>query len=121
MSLIRDDDGDPQFQVAIIEDVTDGTGCRAGCAYQATHDPLTGLPNRTLFFDRLDERWPTPTPGARVGLCLLDLDGFKVDQRHARAPVGDRLLTAVADRLDAGAVAARATWWPGSAATSSSC
>ncbi|OEV24540.1 hypothetical protein AN219_26050, partial [Streptomyces nanshensis] len=45
--------------------------------YEATHDELTGLPNRTLFAERLD-RILTPGNGvARFGLCYLDIDGFK--------------------------------------------
>ncbi len=67
--------------------------------HQALHDPLTGLPNRTLFFDRLGAA--LADPDTRVGLCYLDLDGFKVVNDTLGHDVGDRLLQAVAGRLDA--------------------
>ena len=63
----------------------------------ATHDPLTGLPNRTLFAERLDEL----TPGARVGVCCLDIDRFAAVNGALGHEIGDRLLEAVADRLRA--------------------
>lgn len=79
--------------------------------HQATHDPLTGLPNRTAVFTRLSAAL-SADPGAQVGLCYLDLDGFKgVNDSHGHA-AGDQLLTAVAGRFgrvarEHGAVAAR--------------
>ena len=79
--------------------------------HQATHDPLTGLPNRAAAFGRLSAAL-TGGFGARVGLCYLDLDGFKaINDRHGHA-AGDQLLVAVAERIGQvarahGAVAAR--------------
>jgi len=65
--------------------------------HQATHDPLTQLPNRTLFLDELTR---VLSDGAdRVGICYLDLDGFKVVNDSLGHDVGDRLLVAVANRL----------------------
>jgi len=103
VSLIRGRDGTPQFQAAIIEDVTDQRRLNERLAYEATHDPLTGLPNRALFLSRLAEALADPTPDARVGLCLLDLDSFKVINDSLGHVVGDQLLTAVADRLSGAA------------------
>ncbi|MFL6128771.1 MAG: putative bifunctional diguanylate cyclase/phosphodiesterase [Mycobacteriales bacterium] len=99
VSLIRGDDGTPRYQAAIIEDVTDRHRLSERLAYEATHDPLTDLPNRALFLSRLTDALADRTPGARVGLCLLDLDSFKVINDSLGHTVGDRLLTAVADRL----------------------
>jgi diguanylate cyclase (GGDEF)-like protein len=79
--------------------------------HQATHDPLTGLPNRAAVFGRLSAAL-TRGRAARVGLCYMDLDGFKaVNDRHGHA-AGDQLLVAVAQRIGRvarahGAVAAR--------------
>jgi len=66
--------------------------------HQATHDPLTGLPNRAAAFDRLSAAL-IANSGTRVGLCYLDLDGFKeVNDRHGHN-AGDRLLVEVAQRI----------------------
>ena len=66
--------------------------------YQATHDPLTGLPNRAAVFDRLSATLAAG-PGTRAGLCYLDLDGFKgINDRYGHE-AGDELLVAVASRI----------------------
>jgi diguanylate cyclase (GGDEF)-like protein/PAS domain S-box-containing protein len=72
----------------------------ARMAHLAQHDPLTGLPNRLLFLDRLRQG----LRGARgqprgLGLIFIDLDHFKrINDEHGHA-VGDALLCAVAERL----------------------
>jgi len=69
--------------------------------YAATHCPLTGLANRALFADRLARLFLRPPDGARLGVCFVDLDGFKaVNDAHGHQ-IGDQLLIAVADRLRA--------------------
>ena len=54
LSLVRDPDGHPQYVVAMIENITDRYHLQNDLRHQARHDPLTGLPNRTVFFQHLD-------------------------------------------------------------------
>ncbi|HYH59479.1 MAG TPA: EAL domain-containing protein [Thermoleophilaceae bacterium] len=73
---------------------------RAQLAHQALHDPLTALPNRTLFRDRCSQALAgigRTTTG--VGVLFIDLDGFKLANDSMGHAAGDRLLVEVADRL----------------------
>ncbi|MFB9234349.1 putative bifunctional diguanylate cyclase/phosphodiesterase [Plantactinospora siamensis] len=99
VSLIRYDDGRPRYTVAMIEDITERQELQQRLRFQALHDPLTGLPNRTLFFERLDALVATAGPDALVGVCFLDLDGFKSVNDTLGHGIGDRLLVVVAQRL----------------------
>jgi diguanylate cyclase len=68
--------------------------------HQANHDPLTSLPNRALFTERLDQAFAGAAAGCRrLGVCFIDLDGFKVVNDTLGHHIGDQLLTAVAKRL----------------------
>ncbi|GAA2716699.1 putative bifunctional diguanylate cyclase/phosphodiesterase [Micromonospora olivasterospora] len=99
VSLIRHDDGRPRFTVAVIEDVTDRHELQQRLRFQALHDPLTGLPNRTLFFETLGQVLGHAGPDDRIGVCFLDLDGFKAVNDSLGHDLGDRLLTVIARRL----------------------
>ncbi|MFR9730431.1 putative bifunctional diguanylate cyclase/phosphodiesterase [Saccharopolyspora sp. MS10] len=99
VSLVRGEDGMPLYQVAMVEDVTERKLLQDRLRYQAMHDPLTGLPNRALFMDRLTSAMRSRRSGDRVALCYMDLDGFKVINDSLGHHVGDDLLVAVAERL----------------------
>jgi diguanylate cyclase (GGDEF)-like protein/PAS domain S-box-containing protein len=93
-------EGDPPHVVSIVEDITDRKALEAALVHRSLHDPLTGLPNRILFSDRLHHalergrRERTPT-----SLLGIDLDGFKQINDQYGHPVGDEVLVAVAERL----------------------
>ncbi len=65
----------------------------------AGHDPLTHLPNRRQFFDRLKAAMEAEAGGSRVGVYFLDLDNFKNINDSMGHVFGDRVLQSVADRL----------------------
>ncbi|PWW50890.1 diguanylate cyclase/phosphodiesterase with PAS/PAC sensor(s) [Actinokineospora spheciospongiae] len=99
VSLVRDEVGVPQFLVAMAEDVTERHQLQQRLRHQADHDPLTGLANRALFAERLATAFARGDDH-RVGLCYLDLDGFKVINDSLGHDIGDELLVAIAARLD---------------------
>ncbi|MFN2495854.1 MAG: putative bifunctional diguanylate cyclase/phosphodiesterase [Pseudonocardiaceae bacterium] len=99
VSLVRDETGAPAYQVAMLEDVSERHRLQARLEYQAYHDPLTGLPNRALVSDRLAQVFAAPAGLRRIGLCYLDLDGFKVVNDSLGHDLGDQLLMTVASRL----------------------
>lgn len=101
VTLIRDEAGRPRYQVALMEDITERRLVDDRLRYQATHDPLTGLGNRALFFERLAEAFEHTSERTRIGLCFLDLDGFKAVNDSLGHEAGDRLLIAVAERFAA--------------------
>ncbi|GAA3008361.1 putative bifunctional diguanylate cyclase/phosphodiesterase [Actinokineospora diospyrosa] len=100
VSLVRDELGAPQYLVGMLEDITDRHLLEERLRHQANHDPLTGLGNRALFTERLNAAF-TRGGDTRVGVCYLDLDGFKVINDSLGHDIGDDLLVAVAARLDA--------------------
>jgi diguanylate cyclase (GGDEF)-like protein len=69
--------------------------------HQAFHDGLTGLPNRTLYAQRLEEMLAVATPGRPVAVMLIDLDDFKLVNDAYGHAAGDALLCTIADRLRA--------------------
>ncbi|MEV6774157.1 diguanylate cyclase [Nocardia sp. NPDC051030] len=98
VSLIRDDHGKPQYTLILVEDISEQRALRERLHYRAHHDQLTGLANRSCFFDALTAAFAEP--GARIGLCYVDLDQFKVVNDTFGHAVGDELLVQAAARLD---------------------
>ena len=85
----------------IIRDVTERKRVERQLLHGAFHDSLTGLPNRVLFIDRLRQsiRRSKHSPDYKFGLLFLDLDRFKVVNDSLGHILGDKLLVALAHRL----------------------
>ncbi len=87
--------------VLTYEDITIRARSDARIAFMAQHDPLTALPNRTLFTERLEIALALLASGGGFALVLIDLDRFKEVNDTRGHPMGDRLLRVVAERLAA--------------------
>jgi diguanylate cyclase (GGDEF)-like protein/PAS domain S-box-containing protein len=100
ISPIRDEAGVVTHFVSVKEDITEIKRMQDQMDHLAHHDQLTGLPNRTLFYDRLKQALVLARRREhQLALFYLDLDGFKaVNDRHGHEQ-GDHLLTMVAQRL----------------------
>ncbi|MGC2222618.1 MAG: EAL domain-containing protein, partial [Methylocella sp.] len=91
---------DRPAQLVTITDVTEQRKAEARIVHMAHHDALTGLPNRVLFHDRLDETLLRVRRYAEnLAVLCLDLDHFKDVNDTLGHAAGDRLLVEVADRL----------------------
>ncbi len=102
LSLSTWTQGEQQFYTGIMRDVTERKRTAERLAYLATHDALTGLPNRALFADRLDQALARPAWNNRlVAVMFLDLDRFKAINDTLGHDAGDLLIQTVATRLTA--------------------
>jgi len=99
-SCVRGSSGEPLYLIGQVQDITESREMREHLAHAAIHDPLTDLPNRDLFADRLEMALRRARrSGHRVAVMFLDLDRFKMVNDNLGHEVGDRLLRAVADRM----------------------
>jgi diguanylate cyclase (GGDEF)-like protein len=96
-SHLKGADGEPRAWISHCVDVSKHRYAEEELSWQANHDALTGLPNRELFLERLAGN--LTRPGASVAVLLADLDDFKVVNDSLGHSAGDRLISAVAERL----------------------
>ena len=100
ISAVRNRDNVITHFVAVFADISSLKHAQARLDYQAHHDPLTGLPNRTLFENRLLAALNNQVENGGQGAVLfLDLDRFKHINDSLGHPVGDLLLKGIAVRL----------------------
>ena len=97
---VRDEHGEVTHFIGILQDVTVLKERTAHLEHEANHDPLTGLANRTLLWDRLDHAVHLAhRHGSMVATVLIDLDNFKTINDTFGHEAGDAVLRAVARRL----------------------
>ena len=100
VTLVRDDAGRPLHHIVQVEDVSEVRKANDLVTHMTLHDPLTGLPNRTLVLDRIGKALARGRrAGRRVAVLLCDLDHFRVINDHAGHEQGDTVLVEVARRI----------------------
>ena len=100
-SPIRNAKGDVDKLVIVNRDVTERVRAQEQLEHNLLHDPLTALPNRRLFLERLQSCFDRAqrTPGLAYAVLFIDIDGFKKFNDALGPTVGDQMLREIAQRL----------------------
>lgn len=101
LAPVRGDSGNISHYVGVLNDVTARKEAEEQLAFLAHHDPLTGLPNRNFFNQRLREALDRTSRKSGFALCFIDLDRFKLINDSLGHGAGDAVLIEVAHRLGA--------------------
>ncbi|GAA0517512.1 GGDEF domain-containing protein [Saccharopolyspora subtropica] len=96
---LNPDDEPPHPIVLSFTDVTESRAIRERLEWDATHDPLTGLANRTLLLRRLDAALHARQRRHDLAVLFIDLDNFKVINDSLGHSAGDKVLCVVSERL----------------------
>jgi diguanylate cyclase (GGDEF)-like protein/PAS domain S-box-containing protein len=106
-SIVREPDGRPSFGIVMVQDDTERKAAQDALLrqseineHQALHDSLTGLPNRTLFRDRIEQAIAiADREGGQAAVAMMDLDRFKDVNDSLGHHAGDTLLVEIGQRL----------------------
>lgn len=102
-AVLHGEDGGIWGLVGTMLDITERKEAEEKLFFHAFHDALTGLPNRSLFMERLSQALAqAKRSGSLLAVAYLDLDRFKLVNDTLGHAVGDELLKAAADRLRSG-------------------
>lgn len=99
---LKDSRGNITHFISTGKDITDRIRVQEELHYMAHHDAITGLPNRVMLMERIEQAMVRARrSGKGVSILFLDLDGFKAINDTVGHHVGDRFLAEVASRLQA--------------------
>lgn len=99
VSVVRDLEGKPMYMIGQLEDITDRKALADRLAYEAAHDAMTGLSNRSSFTERVSLALARRQRNRLVAVLFIDLDHFKLVNDSLGHALGDELVVCVAQRL----------------------